>query len=132
MFTFSDKAIAAEQLLAKYRWKQVEVPRTWSPSEAGAQLVGFYAGRTTRRGAFGQYDVALVLVPGEGAFMVSGIKLMQLLDASMIEEGHPVCVVYQGEKEIAKNHNMKLFDLLVADGEALDRDAMPSVSVAST
>lgn len=129
MFTFEGKVEAQEQLLARYKWKKVEVPRAWHPRKVGEMLVGFYAGRTTRNGAYGQYDVILVLVPGEGAFMVSGVRLMQLVDASMTETGHPVQIIYQGEKDLGpeKDHTMKLFDFFVAEGEPVDASVMPSV-----
>ena len=129
MFTFTDKSEAQERILARYKWKKVEVPRSWHPRTVGDSIVGFYAGRTTRNGAYGQYDVILVLVPGEGAFMASGVRLMQLVDASMVETGHPVQIIYQGEKDMGpeRNHGMKLFDFFVAEGDPLDIGTMPSV-----
>jgi hypothetical protein len=127
MFTFDGKTAAQEQLLARFKWRKVEVPRSWNPRSPGQVLIGFYAGRTTRNGAFGQYDVVLVLVPGDGAYMVSGVKLMQLLDASMIDTGHPIQIVYNGEKDLGDKKSMKLFDLLVAEGDPIDAAAMPNI-----
>lgn len=127
MFTFEGKSAAQEQLLARFKWKKVEVPRVWHPRKVGQVLVGFYAGRTTRNGAFGQYDVVLVLVPGDGAYMVSGVKLMQLLDAAMIDTGHPIQIVYNGDKDLGDKKSMKLFELLVAEGDPIDAAAMPNI-----
>lgn len=127
MFTFSGKSIAKDQLLSRFKWRRVEVPRTWHPRLPGTSLVGFYAGRTTRQGAYGQYDVVLVLVPGDGAYMISGTKLMQLMDAAMIEAGHPVQIIYQGDKDLGEDKRMKEFEVHVAEGEALDADEMPEI-----
>jgi len=117
----------AEALLERYEWRRVEIPRTWYPKEVGAQLVGFYGGRTTRSGSHGQYDVIIVHVPGHGAYVVSGVKVLQLVDASMADVGDPICVVYKGEKKLAEDRKMKLFDLFVAEGEPIDASMLPRV-----
>jgi len=127
MFTFAEKKTAQEQLLARFKWRKVEVPRSWRPKRSGASLVGFYAGRTTKHGAFGQYDVILVLVPGDGAYMVSGTKLIQLVDAAMIDTGHPIQIVYMGEKDLGDDKRMKEFEVHVAEGDPLDTGTMPEI-----
>lgn len=127
MFTLEGKAVAQDQLLARFKWRKVEVPRTWNPRSPGQTLVGFYAGRTTRNGAFGQYAVVLVLVPGDGAYMISGIKLMQLIDAAMIGTGHPIQIVYNGDKDLGDGKAMKLFEVLVAEGDPIEANAMPNI-----
>lgn len=56
---------------------------------------------------------------------VSGVRLIQLIDASMIAKGAPVRIVFLGDKKIGeeadgvKPKTMKLFDLFITDGEPL-------------
>ena len=86
--TFGDST--ADVLLARYKWKKVEIPKPWTPSETGSKLTGFYGGKTSRQGSFGQYDVVIVHVPLGGARTVSGIQVLQLVDAAMIDVGDPI------------------------------------------
>ena len=88
-----------------------------------------YAGRTMRKGAWGQYEVVLVLVPSKGAYMVSGCQVIQLMDAAMIEVGHPVRITYNGIQETSEERRMKLFELHVADGDPISPLDMPSVDI---
>lgn len=115
----------------RYSWKKVEAPKTWCPKHNGEELAGFYGGRTTRTGRFGQYEVLLVHVPGRGSFMISGVRIIQLADASCAEPGDPVRVIYLGlnmiESADGEARNMKLFDLYVSDGERLAPEDMPQV-----
>jgi len=121
-------------ILERYHWKEVHAPRGWYPTVPGSELVGFYGGRTTRRSTYGQYDVILVHVPARGSFMVSGTKLMQLVDAAMIDVGHPIRVVWEGHQPLGINaatgeeKKMKLFKVLVAEGEPIDAADLPRVS----
>jgi len=125
---------AGKTILERYRWKEVHAPKTWYPKIPGTELVGFYGGRTTRNGSFGQYDVVLVHVPMRGSYMVSGTNLMQLVDAAMIDVGHPVRIVWDGHKSLGadaatgKEKTMKLFKLSIAEGDPLDAVDLPRVS----
>jgi len=69
-------------LRGRYEWKKIEAPKMWRPRMIGEELVGFYGGKTTRNGQWGQYEVVLVHVPGRGSFMLSGVRIIQLADAS--------------------------------------------------
>jgi hypothetical protein len=125
----SDDDMPASSILERYKWKKVLAPKTWLPKVPGTELVGFYAGRTMRSGSWGQYEVVLVLVPSKGAYMVSGCQVIQLLDAAMIEVGHPVRIAYNGTQEISEDRKMKLFELHVADGDPIASSEMPSLGV---
>lgn len=123
--TFGDST--ADVLLARYKWKKVEIPKPWTPSETGSKLTGFYGGKTSRQGSFGQYDVVIVHVPLGGARTVSGIQVLQLVDAAMIDVGDPICVVYNGDKQLAGDRHMKQFEVFVAEGEPIEASMLPSV-----
>lgn len=111
----------AVPLVEKYNWKRVEAPRSWKPAE-GEELVGFYAGRTIRNGDFGQYDVILVAVPSVGMRMVTGVQIVQLVDAAQLTPGDPVRVRFNGMQG-----QMKSFDLYVAEGERAAVEDLPGV-----
>jgi hypothetical protein len=116
-----------EIILSKYKWKKVQAPKTWHPKELGAELVGFYGGRTMRQGSFGQYEVVLVHVPQKGSFIISGIKIIQLMDAAIAEIGDPVRIVWNGTEALDNDRHMKLFEVYVTDGEALAAEDLPSI-----
>ena len=116
---------SAAEMRAAFKWQRVEAPKPWKPKDVGEELVGYFGGRTLRNGNFGQYEVLLVLVPGKGAFTLSGTKIIQLADAAQLERGMPVLVKWFGEKETRAGNKMKDFDLLVPEGEALDADSLP-------
>lgn len=105
--------------LKAMKWRRINAPVSWHPAE-GEELIGYYGGRTTRNGAFGQYDVVLVLVPFKGAFMISGSRLMQLVDAAMLARGDAMRVVYGGKKQLDEGREMKQFELYVGETEAAD------------
>lgn len=117
----------AEQIRARFEWEKVHAPKTWRPKYNGEELVGFYGGRTTKKGPFGQYDVIIVHVPARGAFMVSGTMALQLVDASMIEVGAPMRLVWRGYVAIAEERKMKSFELFVVAGETVRAEALPEV-----
>jgi hypothetical protein len=126
-------ASGVQTILDRYKWKEVHAPKTWHPTMPGSELAGFYGGRTSRRGSFGQYDVILVHVPVRGSYMVSGTKLMQLVDSAMIEIGHPIRIVWEGHLPLGKSESgeekrMKLFRVLVAEGDPIDAEDLPRVS----
>lgn len=116
-----------DEIRQRFKWRKVQAPRPWTPKESGEELVGYYGGRTVRTGAYGQYEVVLVHVPLTGSFMITGTRLIQLLDASLINPGHPVRIVWKGLVETAREHQMKDFEVFVAEGEAIPVDAMPNV-----
>lgn len=111
----------------RFKWRQVAAPRPWLPEAIGQELVGYYGGRTLKQGQFGQYEVVLVHVPLDGCYTLSGTRLVQLMDASMCSIGHPIRIVWQGVKETSPGRTMKLFDVMVAEGEALPAEALPDV-----
>jgi hypothetical protein len=124
----------AGSILERYRWKKVLAPKSWLPKLPGTELAGFYAGRTMRNGRWGQYEVVLVVVPAKGAYMVSGCQIIQLLDAAMIEVGHPIRIIFNGhqvtESDLCgEERRMKLFEVFVAEGDPIAPSEMPSVDV---
>lgn len=114
----------------RFGWRKVEAPKPWRPTELGEELFGYYGGRTLRNGMYGQYEVIIVHVPYKGAFMVSGVKVIQLVDAAMITRGHPIRITWKGLVDVGTDGKrpMKNFELLVAeDEEALDEDQLPQI-----
>src|SRR3972149_1075097 len=107
----------AEQIRTRYKWQKVHVPKHWRPKKVGEEIVGFYGGRTLKTGNFGQYEVMLIHVPSLGSFTLSGTMLIQLIDASMIDMGHPIRVVWGGQKQLDGDKKMKIFEVFVAEGE---------------
>lgn len=111
----------------RFKWRQVAAPQPWLPQEIGQELIGYYGGRTLRQGQHGQYEVVLVHVPLDGCYMLTGTRLIQLMDAAMATIGHPVRIVWQGTKLTGRGHTMKLFNVMVAEGEAVPAEALPEV-----
>lgn len=111
----------------RYQWKRVEAPKRWYPKEVGQELVGFYSGKTVRNGTFGQYEVVLISVPARGVFMLSGVQIVQLVDASAAEIGWPLRVVWQGSKKLDGDRTMKCFELFVAEGDPISPEDMPAI-----
>lgn len=116
-----------ERDLEKLEWRRVEAPRAWRPKQTGEVLLGYYAGRSKRSGGYGQYDVVLILVPGDGVKMVSGVKVIQLFDAAIVEPGDPVRLIYGGEEKLPSDKTMKLFELYVTDGDKLPLTDFPAI-----
>ena len=112
--TVSWETYAEAQNLNEVSWKEVKGPKTWRPT-AGESIVGFFAGNSLRNGAHGQYEVIQVQVPGQGMLLVSGTVVVQKTNAALLELGNAVKVVYNGVKELANGHTMKLFDVFVAE-----------------
>lgn len=121
----------AVDLKARYAWKPVEIPKTWRPRTLGEELVGFFGGKSVRNGAYGQYEVVLVHVPGRGSFMLTGVRIVQLADASGVDVGWPVRIVWHGTKKIdtddGEERRMKLFDLFVAEGDPVAEGDLPRI-----
>ncbi len=123
----------ADQLRERYKWQKIQAPKKWIAKAPGEELLGYYGGRTTRAGAFGQYDVILVHVPLKGAYMLSGTMILQLADAAMIPLGHPVRVVWEGEQDLGtvdgegNPKRMKQYELFIADGDPIDASALPEL-----
>jgi hypothetical protein len=110
--------------LKKVKWKEVEAPSTWRPRK-GDELVGWFMGRTKKNGKFGEYTVITVLVPYKGAVMVSGAKIIQLADTSMIRAGEPIKIVYLGKIDIGEDRQMKTFKMYQGEGESLATENIP-------
>lgn len=111
-----------------YKWRKIEVPKMWSPNSVGDELRGFFIGRSVRVGQHGEYTVILVAVPNVGAYCVTGVRIVQLVDASMVQPGQPVRVVWQGLLPLASGHSMKQFDFYIAEGSAVEVDDLPAVA----
>jgi len=120
---------STEHIREQYKWRTVQTPIAWRPSEEeiGTELVGFYGGKSLRDGPHGQYEVILVHVPMDRSYMVSGTRVVQLMDASLAPVGHPVRIVWKGYKETGRGHQMKLFEVLVAEGQAVPAEALPEI-----
>lgn len=116
----------------RLEWKKVRAPRTWYPKRAGEELIGFYGGTTERRGRYGSYSVVLVHDPNRGSFMVSGVQVLQLVDASSIEAGDPIRIVFNGTKDLGEGDDgrakhMKLFDVYESTGAPLTPDELEAL-----
>lgn len=107
-------------LKESYNWEKVKGPRTWRPENDGAEITGFYGGRTMRDGKWGQYTVIIVHVPGRGSLTMSGTKLVQLMDSSMAEKGDPVQIKWLGYKDIGDGRQMKNYEVRVASGARVE------------
>jgi hypothetical protein len=114
-------------LKQRYAWKKVEAPKVWRPKHNGEELVGYFTGKTSKNGQFGQYDVILVAVPTRGVFMISGTRVVQLVDAANMQIGWPVRVVFKGRVALGEEREMKDFDVFVAEGDPLTEDEMPKI-----
>ncbi len=120
--------MARRRGLERLPWKKVEAPIFWRPREVGAQLVGFYMGRTLRTGSYGQYEVVMIFVPGEGAYIVSGTKIVQLIDASGLTRGEPVKVLWMGEEPLKEGKKMKMFEVYTIDEEKMADEDLPAMT----
>lgn len=119
--------VVVDGIRDRFKWRQVVAPRPWLPEAIGQELIGYYGGRTLRQGQWGQYEVVLVHVPLDGCYTLSGTRIIQLLDASMCALGHPIRIVWQGTKPTSRNYDMKMYDVMVAEGEAIPAEALPQV-----
>lgn len=122
----------AIELHELHQWRKVEAPAYWSPTEVGEELCGFFINKSTRSGQYGDYEVVLVAVPGRGAFVITGTRLVQLVDASGVTPGQPVRIVWQGLQSLGydgegNKRTLKLYDFYVADGEPLSAAELPSI-----
>lgn len=112
----------------KMKWRKVSAPKVWHP-KPGEELIGYYMGRTKRDGSFGQYEVVTVAVPYHGVFSISGTMLIQLMDASLINRGEAVRVVFVGRKELEGERELKVFELYVGEAESIDETEMPEIHI---
>jgi len=115
----------AEHIRAQFKWRKVQAPKTWRPADVGEEVVGYYGGQTLKEGRYGQYSVALVHVPLGESVMLSGTKVIQLIDSSLIKPGHPIRIIWMGMKDLPNGHTMKDFEVHVAEGEAVPFEALP-------
>lgn len=120
---------AAEVLRDRFRWRTVEVPRVWNPKEIGEELLGYYGGRTCKNGPHGQYEVVIIHVPYRGAMIVSGTEIIQLVDAALVQKGHPLRIIWRGREKLASDNGWekKRFELQVAEGDPLHEEDLPQV-----
>lgn len=109
------------------KWRKINAPSTWRPQD-GEELIGYYVGRTKRDGSFGPYEVVLVAVPYKGTYIVSGTKLIQLMDSGMLVRGDAVRIKFLGNKDIGEERTMKDFELYVGELEAADDLPAPEVA----
>lgn len=116
--------------LKQVKWRKINAPSTWRPQD-GEELIGYYVGRTKRDGSFGPYEVVLVAVPYKGTYMVSGTKLIQLMDSGMLVRGDAVRIKFLGNKDIGEERTMKDFELYVGELEAADDLPEPEAPAAS-
>lgn len=117
---------SAESLRERFDWKKVVAPKVWRPKYNGEELIGFYGGRTVRNGQFGQYEVVLIHVPQRGAFVVNGVRIIQLIDAALITPGHAVRIVWRGMMDLGDDKKMRSYDVFVAEGKVRP-DALPEI-----
>ncbi len=59
--------------------------------------------------------------------MLTGVRVVQLMDASLAQVGYPVRIIWKGHKETGAGHQMKNYEVLVADGEAIAAEHLPDV-----
>lgn len=125
----SGDAVAIGDLTTRYEWKKIEAPKRWNPKMLGEELVGFYSGKTIRNGKFGQYEVVLVTVPRRGVFMVSGTRIVQLVDAAVIEPGWPIRIVWRGSIKLPgeEERSMKNFEFFIAEGDPVAVEDLPQI-----
>ena len=104
------------------RWRRLDRPIPWKPKDVDEELIGYYLGKTSRNGKFGQYDVVMLAVPQDGgwtkAFMVSGLSVIQAIDGCVEEmmEGSLLRIVWKGMKELKDDRKMKMFEVYVSEG----------------
>jgi hypothetical protein len=118
----------ASDVRARYEWRKVEAPKTWRPKAIGEELAGFYGGKTSRNGTFGQYEVVIVHIPRRGSFMISGTRILQLIDTSGIKLGWPIRIVWKGVIALPpppEDKTMKVFEVYVAEGDPVAPEELP-------
>lgn len=93
------------------KWRQVSAPKVWRPKD-GDTLVGAYGGISIKKGMHGEYRNLIVRTDNE-TFLVSGTKIMSLVDASGVETLQNVRVVYKGLVDVGNEHPMKDYDLFI-------------------
>ncbi len=114
-------------LKSRFTWKKVHGPRIWRPKVPGEELVGYYGGKTLRNGAYGQYEVVVVHVPIKGTYLISGIQVVQLVDASSIDVRWPIRIVWRGTEALDEERTLKKFEVFVAEGDPIAEEDVPEV-----
>tara|TARA_Y100000310_G_scaffold255470_2_gene262916 strand:- start:69 stop:488 length:420 start_codon:yes stop_codon:yes gene_type:complete len=107
-----------ERLRERLQWRKVEKPKYWKPEE-GEEIIGFYAGQTVVQRSWGEHTLILIHGLQSGTTMVSGMQAVQLIDGSGAKPGQVIRMVYKGTKTTQTDHEMKLFDLYVHEGDFL-------------
>lgn len=121
-------------LRSRYEWKKVTAPKAWRPKHNGEELVGFYGGKSVRTGQYGEYTTILVHVPKRGSFSISGTRIVQLVHAADIDVGWPIRIVWLGTVKVGDpddDHQMKNFDVFVAEGDPVSPDELPKMQDAT-
>ena len=116
---------AVEDIRERYQWQKIQRPKPWKPDEVGDELIGYYGGTSLRDGRFGQYTVALIHVPLQGTWMVSGTQIIQMIDGAVVPHGHPIKITWKGMKKLGGDRQMKLFEVEIGIGEAVPEEALP-------
>jgi len=120
------RPLTQQALRDRHRWQKVTAPVVWHPT-GPEELIGYYGGRTLRTGTFGQYEVVIVHVPYRGTFLISGVRLIQLVDAAQLVKGDPVRIAFLGYEQGRADREMKLFELYITDDDRLTEAELPEV-----
>ncbi len=108
------------ELRKKHKWKKVNAPKAWRPRTIGEEIVGFYGGRTIRNGPYGQYEVALIRTTDVRAYLVTGVSIIQALDAANLTTEQAIRIVWMGDKDLGRTDDgkpkfMHMYEVYVAD-----------------
>lgn len=106
------------RLASKFAWTKAQRPQPWRP-RPGDIIVGYYGGLMSRDGAFGAYKAAIVHIPEGPCYSITGITLLQAIEASAVELRAAVRVTFVGRRN-TPNGSVKLFDLEYASGPAIE------------
>jgi hypothetical protein len=65
--------------------------------------------------------------------MITGVRVIQLMDASGIDAGWPIRITWRGKVKLPETadgevREMKNFEVFVAEGDPLSPDDLPSVA----
>lgn len=113
------EALIQSRILQKFQWRKVVAPKPWHP-KPGDEIAGFYGGKSVKNGKYGQYQAILVRIPGRSPLMVTGARIVQLIDAAMVEVGAPIHISFGGKKDIGDGKTMNLFELNVAEDNEVE------------
>lgn len=118
--------MSREHILAKYKWRKVEAPKPWRPG-VGDEVVGYYLSTSQRNGEHGRFTAVYVAVPGDGVRYITGVRIVDLIAASMVARGEPVRIIFDGLETTGSGRQMKTFSLYVSYAERADETDLPQV-----